>query len=106
VGICFQDGTVHKGTGVAFIGVTDYVFAAARGAAAKLPLATGGKTGATSPAKTGFLDLLNNLLGSHQKSFPQRSITSAINVVPDLFRVDLPTISQNYTLLLLVEVYF
>ena len=51
MGVCLQNRAVHKGTGVALVGIADNIFRRASGLAAEFPLDPGGKTGPTTPTQ-------------------------------------------------------
>jgi hypothetical protein len=104
--VCFQDGAIHKGTGVAFIGIADYIFGRACGSTTGLPFLSGRKTGTTTPSKPGSLHLANDLLRCHfEESLLQCPITSTSNIMLDFFGVDMPAVTQDDALLFLIEVY-
>ena len=67
MGVAFEDAPVHKGPGVAFVGVADDIFHVARRIPAEFPLHAGGKTAAAPAPQARGLDLGDHLLPA---SFP------------------------------------
>ena len=105
VGVTLQNRTVHKCTGVTFVGVTSNIFlyvAAISGS--ELPLKTRGESCATTSTKTGIKHCLNDLIGSHlSQNLTKCSITVNSYVLVHIFRVNNTTITKCNSLLLFIE---
>ena len=104
VGVAFESGAVHVRAGVALVCVTDHVLLALGLSCGKLPLHTGGEACAAAATETGLKNFLNNLLRRHlEENLLDSLVAVACNVVVDLLRVDDAAVSQNDTILLLIE---
>ena len=104
VRIAFEDTAVHIGAGIALIGVADHELLVAAGGAALLPLAAGGEPPAAPAAQTRSLDLVDNRFRRHAAEHLRRGgIAADGDVVPDVGRVDLPVLAQEYAVLRPVE---
>ena len=87
--ITFQDRTIHECTGVAFIGITDYIFLRSLHLPGNLPFESGRETAAPSAPKAAIHDFFDHFIGSHfRKGFPQGDITVTGDVFVDVFRID------------------
>ncbi len=67
VRVAFQQGTVHKGPRVPFIGIADDILEISRGSGGKFPFGAGGKTGASASSQSGTFDLLDHFFLGHIK---------------------------------------
>ena len=104
MGVTFQNGTVHKCTGVTFVCVTNNVFLIRNAICCKLPFATGGETAAATTAQTGCKDFIDNLLRSHfGKNLTKGHVTVYSDVFFNLFGIDDTTVAERNSLLLLIE---
>ena len=106
MGSSFEDASIHKGTGVAFVGVAYQILLIAWGLAAKIPFQPSRKTTAASSAKTGIGDDLYHLFGGILlQYFNKCAVAFVLDIVFDLDRVDLAVISKYISLLAGVEWY-
>jgi hypothetical protein len=106
VGVALHGTTVHKGTRVTLVSITDYILYRTRRFAAELPLQAGGEASTTTTSQTGAFYLINYLLRGHLKQHvAQGLVTTYGNVVFYPLRVDVTAITKDNTLLLLIEVY-
>ena len=106
VGVALQDAAVHKGAGVALVGVAagELLPVGADGVVGELPFLACGESGAAAAAQTGGLDQVDHLLGLHLgEDLAQRLISADADVFVDVFRVDDAAVAQGDTLLMLVE---
>jgi hypothetical protein len=88
VGIAFQEGAVHEGARVSFIGVADNILLITFGISAELPFLAGGETGAATSAQPGLLDLVDDLLRLKFQGFAETGITAAGDILIDTFGID------------------
>ena len=103
-GVALQHGTVHKGAGVALIGVAADIFHIALTLPGKEPLLAGGEAAAAAPAQSAVLDGLNDLIGGHLgQHAAQRLVAVHGDVFIDIFGVDDAAVAQRHTLLLFIE---
>ncbi|MPM53240.1 hypothetical protein SDC9_100005 [bioreactor metagenome] len=104
VRIPFKGGAVHVCTRVAFVSVTDNILGVVRYLAGEVPLHPGGEACATATAKTGSLQLLDDVLTGHlEKGFLKRLIPFTGNVFVNILRIDESTVAKYDAELLLVE---
>ena len=104
VGIAFERGAVHVSAGVALVGVTDHVLLALRLLHSELPLHTGGEARAAATAETRLKHLIDDLLGRHLKeNLLESLVTVAGDIILDLLGINDAAVSQNDTVLLLIE---
>jgi hypothetical protein len=106
VWVGFKDGAVHKSTGVTFISVTDNIFRRASSLAAQFPFGGRGESGSAASTEAGLLDFFDNLFGRHVEKNPVQGLVAAtLQVILDPFRIDAAAVTQQNTLLPLIEVY-
>ena len=106
VRVALKDGTVHKGSGVAFVGVADDVFLVSLVFGAELPLQTCGESGATAAAEARGFHLGNDLLGGHLgDALAKGFVTTARDALLDVLGIHEAAVAQGDADLLLVEVH-
>ena len=104
--VSLQDGAIHEGPGVAFVGIADNVFLLTRGVAAELPFPCCGEAGTASSPEAGLCYLINDRFRCHlKKSLLHCLVPTMGNIVVDLLGVNVPAISQDNALLFLVKLY-
>ncbi len=98
----FQNRTIHIGTWISFVGITDYIFDIGGITGRETPLDSSWKTSATPPAKTTFFDLFDQPLRCHLgKTFPQGLVATRGNIRVNVFRIDESTVTSRNPQLLL-----
>ena len=104
VGVAFQDGTVHEGTGVAFVRVTADELLRCVIALGEFPLEARRETGAAASAEAGVEHDLDDVVRSHLlQDFLQGDITVHRQIFIDALRVDEAAVLERDSLLDLVE---
>ena len=104
VGVTLKNGTVHKCSGVTLVRITYNVLLICLVGSSESPFSTGGEASASSAAKTGIGNYLDNVLGSHLcKHLTESLITVHSNVFLDIVGVNNTAVTKNYTLLGLIE---
>ena len=104
MGVALQHGTVHKCTGVAFVGVAAGILLLSFGSSGKLPLTAGGESSAATAPQAGSQHQVDDFLGSHLgEHLAQSGIAVLGNVLVDILRVDHAAVAQGNTHLLGVE---
>ena len=89
VRVALDDGAVHEGAGVAFVGVADDVLDVARGLGGEFPLEAGQEAGAATAAQAGVLDFLDDRFGRHlEQGLGQSRVAAAGDVLLDALGVD------------------
>ena len=104
VGVALQHRTVHKGAGVALIGVAADVLHVARALPGKQPLLAGGEAAAAAAAQAAVLHDLDHLVGGHPGQYAaQRLVAVHRYVLVNIFGVDDAAVAQRHPGLLFVE---
>ena len=104
VGVTLQNGTIHKRTGVALVGVTDNVLLGSLVGGGQRPLTAGGEATAATATQTGIQNGLDNVLGGHLgQHLTQSGVTVHGDVLVDRLGVDDAAVTQNHAVLSLVE---
>ena len=80
VRVAFQDGAIHEGAGVAFVGVANHVLLFAGGLHARLPFDARGEARAAAPAKAAALDFLHHV----RRAARQRLGDGGVSVAGDV----------------------
>ncbi|MBA7601124.1 hypothetical protein ES703_08191 [subsurface metagenome] len=93
--VAFQQRAVHKGTGVALIGITNHILYRARGLATEFPLQTGGEASPSPAPQPRLLYLLNHPLRGHFQCPDQAAIAIPGDILVDALRVDNPAVAQG-----------
>jgi hypothetical protein len=107
VRISLEDGTIHEGAGISFVGVTDGIFLRPRRLATELPLESRGESAATPSAKARGLHFLEHVLGRHfLEGFRQSHVPIPSNVLLDVIRIDVAAVRQGDADLFAIEGYF
>ena len=77
MGIALQNGSVHVGAGIPFVGIADDVpdSVGGFGAAAGFPLAAGGEPSPSPAPQLRAFQLLDYLLGAHSQHLGQGGVT-------------------------------
>ena len=96
VGIAFENGPVHEGPRVSFVGIADDVLHISLGVAGKLPFVPRGKPCPAPASQPGADDLLDDLFRAHGgEDLGDGQITVASDVILDPGGIDLPAIAQD-----------
>ena len=88
VRVALDHGAIHKGAGVALVGVADEELHAAGLLVADLPLGAGGEAGAAAPAQPCVLDGLDDFVGRHGQGQAQRLVAVVGEIIVERMRVD------------------
>ena len=105
MGVPLQDGAVHKGAGVPFVGVAADVFHALGLGRRKGPFPAGGEAAAPPAPQAGIQDALDHLFGGHfGKDLPQGHVAVVGDVFVDVLRVDDAAVFEGHPQLLFVKV--
>ena len=105
VGVALQHRAVHKGAGVALVGVAADVLDPLGLGRGKGPLLTGGEAAAAPAPQTGIQDALHHLLRGHlAEHLAQGHVAVVGDVLVDVLRVDDAAVLQRHPALLFVEV--
>ncbi len=109
VGVALQNGTVHKGSGVALVGVTAHIFLIRIGndVPCQLPLHARGESAAAPAAETGIKDSLDNVLGLHFGDHLGKSLIAVgSDVFVYIFGIYNAAVTESNAVLLFIEVCF
>src|SRR4030042_3598906 len=102
MGICLQDGAVHKCARISFVPVTDDIFGKRIIAPAFFPFLTCWKPRSSSASQARDFYLLNPLLGLHgRENLRKRSISISGDIFVDTFRIDQTSIPERPQYLML-----
>ncbi|MPN11851.1 hypothetical protein SDC9_159159 [bioreactor metagenome] len=105
--VAFEHRPVHKGTGVAFVGVAQHIFLIALGPCGKAPLHPCRESGAAAAAQARCLDHIDYLLRRHFGQYlAQCPVSVKRYVFVDFLGVDQSAVAQHDTFLLLIEIGF
>ncbi len=95
VGVAFQDGAIHVGPGIAFIGIADDDFCVGLDCGGHFPLGPGGKAGPAAPAEPGTFNRCDYLVGGQPESLDQGRVPARGDILVDALRVDLAALFHD-----------
>ena len=104
MGVTLHDGAVHKGTGVAFVAVTNDILGGCLLTGHLTPLGTGRETAAAAAAQVGVQHFLDDVGGLHLKqSLFQSGIAADGQILQNGVCIHMAAVLQNLTGLTLIE---
>ena len=102
--IALHDTSVHEGSRVSLVAVTDNVTNLLFLSGHLLPFVTGLEASASAAPQIGIHNFLHDFLRSHVKQrLGKRLVAAAGNVFLDMFRINMPAVFQYQTGLFLIE---
>ncbi|OPY73869.1 MAG: hypothetical protein A4E63_00909 [Syntrophorhabdus sp. PtaU1.Bin050] len=93
----FNEGPVHKGTRIAFVGVTDQVFLLAGCIPAHGPFLEGGKSRTTTASEACLPHHPDYVVRRHLKGFHQALVAINSKILINVLRIDEPAVSEDYS---------